>query len=210
MKNLKLLLKSSGSEEIAEITFEDNEYTLITDYYQEIKRIILLESFKKGLNISYHINASVGETPIIQTSLPPRDDFIVLLHSIRPFLLQEEDLNFYKILKLLKMRIYNKNLLNILEYNKNLFNGANSQKIIKLTVNDILINSEKFLMLYLNAYEYHRDKQKRDFFEDLFKIFPEEIGRFFVISLVFDKVKAIINIGQLIGLILGDIKELNT
>jgi hypothetical protein len=210
MIKLQLVIKTNGIEEVTDITFEEKEYSNLKNYYNEIKIITSLTAFQHGLHVSFHMNVKMGGPPVFEADFPPREDFMVLLHAARPFILQDEELYFYKIVKMLKRKIKNKNIVEVLDRTKMLYSGKHSQAMIKVTANDIVINSEDFVLSYLNAYEYHRDQEKRSFFDELFKSFPQNIGRYFVVSLMVDKIKAIIDVGKIIGLIMGEIKELNT
>ena len=154
------------------------------------------------------MTASIGEILDYKISLPSEEDIIIVLHSIRPFILNNERLNFYKIINLLKRKIQNYTLVSLFKNTKDLFSGKHFQKKINVTTESLTINSESFLFDYLNAFEYHRDKGKKDFFKKLFKKFPEDFTKFFIISLIKDKTLAIFNLGKIIGFIIGDIKGL--
>ena len=69
--------------------------------------------------------------------------------------------------------------------------------------NDQVMNSEEMLFTWLNAHEYHRDRDKQEFLETLHKILPLEWSRGVFVSLLVDKTKAILTLAALVELALG-------
>ena len=205
MPIFKMKIASNMVEEEFNVELDENEHKIFVEFHEEVNRMISLETFKKHLGVTWQCAAEIGQEVKNEIDFPSQEDLIIILHTIRPFILQDERLYLVKIINILTKNIQNINIRNMINLNRDLFNGKNSQKIVKVTANDILINSEAFLMKYLNAYEYHRDKDKQEFFQELYRYFPEEVGRFFVVSLIIDKVQAIENINKVICLIIGDI-----
>jgi hypothetical protein len=77
------------------------------------------------------------------------------------------------------------------------------QEMIKISSNDVVINSEKVLLDWLNAEEYHRDKDKKEFLEELYKSFPEEASKTIFLNLLRDKTQAIYNLAGLCRVVIG-------
>ena len=72
------------------------------------------------------------------------------------------------------------------------------QITVTTEIGTLLPLSEKALSLYLNGFEYHRDRDKREQIEALFRVIPEGPSRALFLHLVIDKVAAI---GQLMWLV---------
>ena len=64
---------------------------------------------------------------------------------------------------------------------------------------DLIVNCEKTLMDWINAYEYHRDDEKQRLIEDLDKTLPAEFSRSMFKSMLLDKVKAVIYFRNMIS-----------
>ena len=72
-----------------------------------------------------------------------------------------------------------------------------------ITSNDMVINSEKTMMDWLNAYEYHRDQDKKIKLKPIFEMFSHDGARAIFVMFIVDKIKAIQGISDLIKLALG-------
>jgi hypothetical protein len=60
-----------------------------------------------------------------------------------------------------------------------------------LKANDVVVNSEAVLNDWLNSYEYHRDKDKKQLIDALQQIIPLEAVKAILLGLLADKAKAI-------------------
>ena len=63
---------------------------------------------------------------------------------------------------------------------------------------DQLINSDDMIQNWLNAFEYHRDPDKRSALSALHDQVPIESTRALVVSMMFDKAKAIFEVSRII------------
>jgi hypothetical protein len=151
----------------------------------------MLVSFEAGVGVSYKAN------------LPPDDDFIALLHRMRPFLLNDEPTYFYKISKLLSRRLESEELRSFFKRLKHFFSGGSFQDMVSISSNDVVINSEATLMKRLNAHEYHKDRDKQKELEKIHKIFPLESSRTIFVMMVFDMVKAVFALSGLVDIVTG-------
>lgn len=132
----------------------------------------------------------------------------IILHSIRPFHLKKEPFYFCKMLKILNRHI-NGNPINMLfRKAKDDFLGRNFQS--QVSISSILgadpgqhhtINSEDTLNLWLNAYEYHRDEEKKLLLDDILSSIPRGFGVSVFKSMMIDKIRAIIWLSDFISAI---------
>jgi len=209
MHIFNLNVQTENTSKDITVNISDNGLRLIKDYSDFVTEIRSLKAIQTGFNVNTTINWSKENGLTWKVTLPQWDMFITILHRIRPFVLKKEKANFYKIRNILRKSIDDQDILSILEYNKNLFSGRLCQNLIRFHINDVLVNSEDFLNIWLNAFEYHRDQNKRKFVEELHKHLPLDVSKAFFVSLVIDKVKAILNLCGIIDLILGKITEFN-
>ncbi|BBJ23444.1 hypothetical protein W01_13710 [Candidatus Nitrotoga sp. AM1P] len=75
--------------------------------------------------------------------------------------------------------------------------------MISIQSNNCIVNSEKMLFTWLNAYEYHREREKQELLESYSKIMPTEWSRGVFLTLLVEKGKAISNLGALVEVVLG-------
>jgi hypothetical protein len=91
----------------------------------------------------------------------------------------------------------------LLKRQRRLFDGRNNQQLARVEANGTIINSEETLTAWLNAYEYHRDPEKRAHINSLHRLVPLEHSIPIFVSLLGDKVQAILQLAGLIAVILG-------
>ena len=75
--------------------------------------------------------------------------------------------------------------------------------MIRISSDDVLLNSEKMLLDWLNAYEYHRDKDKKESIDKLHQMFPLEASKAVFLHLLSDKAQAIYNLTGFIRVFIG-------
>jgi hypothetical protein len=132
-------------------------------------------------------------------SLPDPDHFRALLHLMRPFVLQEEEMQFGKVLNVLWRHLDHPMFRRYFDRQRDIFGGRRWQAFKSMS-DGTLINSSETLMLWLNAYEYHRDGEKAAQFEALHHgmrpLIEFSEARF--VAIVLDKARAVIEIGNAI------------
>ena len=77
------------------------------------------------------------------------------------------------------------------------------QKTIRIRSNETLINSDETLMKWLNAHEYHKDRDKQAELDSLHQVLPLETSRAVFIMMLYDKVRTILILSKLISVIAG-------
>jgi len=198
-------LSNTGSEDIAEqvVEFTENEWLQLQAYLREAKELQATRFVQQssGVNLNFKWDKDVGITWSVV--MPPVDEVLAFMHRMRPLILQQEHTCFLKARKMIERKL--KGAGNpLLAFILDLFQGESMQKQVIMKSNDQIINSEKMLFTWLNAHEYHRDRDKQEFLETLHKILPLEWSRGVFVSLLIDKAKAIFMLAALVELILGD------
>jgi hypothetical protein len=135
-------------------------------------------------------------------TLPDNDVISALLHRVRPFVLAREPMSFLRIRNFLAKRIDNPQMRGILDGQRDLFTGKDFQEQIEIvTTTPVLkdvLNSDESFHAWLNAFEYHRDAAKRATIEQLSGVLGFEAARAIFVSMLLDKVKAIMNLAAII------------
>ena len=139
------------------------------------------------LNISWTREDGFKSPP----PLPPENHIREFLHVLRPFVLESENTYLPKVCGILARAIneplFQKNLKQV----QRSFNGKHSQAYFTLSSDDVILNSESTLRMWLNAFEYHRDQEKREKLESLHRSMPIDISKGLFIDLLRYKVEAI-------------------
>jgi hypothetical protein len=175
--------------------FEAGEWALLQRFGQFADELRSTELVSKpgGLRWSQRFDDEGTRFEILEE--PARDSFRALLHAVRPFVLADEETSFGKIRKLLARRLDDPDFRRYLEREKARFNGTMPGKI-QFVADGVLLNSDEIVRKWLNAYEYHRDRDKAQEIEALHdgEIFPLEMTRMHVVDLVLDKTRAVLEL----------------
>ncbi len=208
-KQAKLTLDINSDDKPINIVgeFSDAEVDLLLRYEQFVCELAKVDLLKDGgpggLTINY--NKDLGFN--FSTNLPSDDKISALLHRLRPFFLKKEGTNFYRILNILSKNFDNNHFRHFLKSVRSYYKGEKISGMIQITANNTSLNSDEFLNDWLNAYEYHRDEDKREKISKVNKVFPFEATRALLIMMVYDKVGAINIIAHIIRVISGKQKS---
>jgi hypothetical protein len=208
---VNLTMKMEGSDEDIKIicSVGDNEWKYLDKFTQYAEDLLKTDWVKNGMYSKLNLNLIIGEPVHVKTELPLWNDVIVFLHRIRPFLLQNEDTNFNRIANFLYKNIENSHIRSFIAEQRKIYSGQMTQEFIKISSNDVIINSEKVLMDWLNAYEYHRDQDKKTSIDDLHRMIPLEASKVLFLQMLSDKAGAIYNLTGFIRVFLGKQKNYN-
>ena len=131
------------------------------------------------------------------------NDLSAILHKMRPFILNKEKTNFYKVANIIKRKIKSEYIHHLVETIKSRFSGKELSDMMQAFFlrgqENMLINSENIFMKWLNAYEYHRDDKKRELLEEIDKVVPKTFSRSLFESSLIDRSKAVIELGTIIS-----------
>ncbi len=190
------------------LQFTDEEYELLKDFVNYADEVFQT-NFVKNRNFGKLMSQSDGQNDLrFTTELPNRDETSFFIYKLRPIVLQNEGTHFHKIRKLLGLKIDNSDIRGFLKLQKEMFDGKRLRNF-QILSDESILNSEKTLFDWLNAYEYHRDKDKQKLIENLHRIIPLEASKVLFLSLLLEKAKAIFNLADFIDLLTGKIKKLN-
>lgn len=183
--------------------FDDEEWSTLLKYVEYADDLSNIELVRKGgpgkLSVNYDQNKGFS----FSVDLPPEDHILALLHRLRPFVLTEEPTNFYRACSILGRAFQDDDFRKFLKSLRAYYQGQHMRDLILIKSNDVLINSEKTLQKWLNAHEYHKDRDKQKEIELLHKILPLEASRAIFIMMLYDKLRAIMVVANLIEVLAG-------
>jgi len=206
---LTLNIQDTGEDISLAGTFEDSDWEILEAFAQYADELIKTKWVQDGMASSLTIRYDREAGTEVSAELPLWDDVIVFLHKFRPIGLQSEDTNFYRVCNLLAREITHRYFRSFVEQQRQLYSGKTTQAKFRMSLNDVLINSEKMLFDWLNAYEYHRDKEKREFINSLHQMLPLEASKVIFLGLLADKVQAVSNLGEVVLVVLGKRKSID-
>ena len=191
------LRKRDGTEISHPCSFTLNEWRRLekfATYSEELTHTALLST--KG-KLAFSLHTDHNGTRFEAKEMPDADQFRALLLLMRPFVLQNEDTCFYRVRNILARRLDHATFRAYLDRQKEIFDGRRCQNM-RVVSNGTLINSTTTLDLWLNAYEYHRDDEKRAAFQALHsnnKVLMA-YSRALFIHMVLDRARAVVEIGN--------------
>jgi hypothetical protein len=193
----------SGKEDVT-LTFEEEEWDLLGragEYARALKQAELIErgTWSTGLTIRWNREEGLSAS----ATLPSDEEVIVVLHRLRPLILEGEPTYFNRVVNVIARRANSPEMRRGLEALKNLFAGGEFQSMVGIMVEGKAVNSEAMLKTWLNASEYHRDVDKQAEMAQLHEILPTEATRGIFLALVVEKLKAVRGLEILIDVLQG-------
>jgi len=138
---------------------------------------------------------------------PPWEEVVVVLQRARPFILEGEPTYFHRIANILARRGEDATWREFIAHLKAVFSGDILAKGFQITVQtdlvELVVTSERALALFLNAREFHREREKRELIDSLFRVIPEGPARAIFLHLLIDKVNAIGALMRTVEVIMG-------
>lgn len=189
--------------------FEDEEYRILLKYlecYQRLAETAVMQGqYQTRFNLKWQKDEGFQDGSV----LPPHDAYLAFLYSLRPFLLNDEETYFYKVANILSRRIDLPEIRGRIENYRDLFSTREMQTVVSIRISQgprsgkqqgagVVINTEDILRKWLNAFEYHRDDDKRRFFDDLNRLLPDQSLRGLFFSMLVDQANAVTKLAMVI------------
>jgi len=188
-----LLIAFDGDSAPINLRFRlsDADIHLLKGFLREAEQLI--ESIKRigGLEATFQLSAHVASGVQIRTTEPLNDDRAVLLHRLRPLILQKEPYAFHKACSVISKSTSDAFLRSHVKGLRSLFFGEQLQQSITISHGGLVLNSEKGFLYWLNGFEYHREKEKADAIASGADLLTISHLRPIYITMVKDKVRAI-------------------
>ena len=200
----------------------EQKWELLTRFRDEVARLRSCRWVKDGVPSRFKINVNPADGMKLEMPGKPDETAVVeVLHCLRPFVLENEDTHFLKAVKALQSGVRDKRFKASLKPYRDRFTGDDQKDLVRLyelgvdsslidpaqPFEDMLkeysdkhlqLNTEKALKLWLNAFEYHRDEDKRKEFETRTGGEPDELALAVFRSLIAGKVEAVIKFANLL------------
>jgi hypothetical protein len=169
--DLLVRVNQQGAEKL-QVEISDEELKGLTGYLEDFDRLAATNmGGESNITIKYTFDVEKGFAWRVD-NLPPEDDIAAFLLRLRPFILAKESSNFYRVCKILGRAIRHAGMAALLRQQRDEFSGRAFQSQIELFSNQTMVNTEVVLQNWLNAYEYHRDPERR---EELSKVHHERL-----------------------------------
>lgn len=205
----RLELRAPGYEtQVQEGQFSAADTAVLQAFLEQYEEIAASPTLNSGLPCSINLTWQ-GEQATAEADLPDADTIGLLLHRMRPFVLQNEPASFLAVAALIGRDIELQPIRDILGRLRRDFDGRTFRDTIRIDINDIMLNSDRTLMDWLNSHEYHRDPGKREAVQELLNAFPGDLARGVFVSMVIDKMRACADLAKLVAVLLNKQAQLD-
>jgi hypothetical protein len=186
--NLTVKNEVTGVESVCSGEFPPEEASVLREFHECSVAISSAEMLKTGWKSSpLGWSKEGGFYSDDKTSISKIRE---LLHLLRPVILQSERTNFNKIINVLSRRMENEGVRSLLKRWKDGFSQKISQSAFTITANGLVLNSDEAFFLWLNAFEYHKDKDKQAEFKKALGALPFEIAMNIFTNSIVEKIDA--------------------
>lgn len=208
-KAFKLTLKIGGHPDlVVRGEFTDGEQRILHRYLEQYDQLTESKPLREGFPCRSSLKCEQGKGPEVETWLPDDDTRSILLHRLRPFILQKEPASFVTVSAIVRRCIDDLYIQQLLSEQRKLYDGRDGLQQMQIASNGVVVNSEKVLYKWLNSHEYHRDPDKSDAIAALFAGLPGDFMLAIMVSMLKDKIMAIRNVAALVSCLLGKTKNL--
>lgn len=208
-KPFQLTLQTEKRADIAVAgEFSDAEAVILDAFLEQYEKLRSSQPIQNGIRCNIKVNYDENSGLDVAADLPTEDELSILLHRLRPFILQNEPASFVRTLGILSKHIAQPHLRFLFAQQREMYDGRLAQKQMRVTTEAQVINSEAVLNDWLNSHEYHRDPDKRAAIGQLFERVPSDLLRGLLVSMIVDKTRAIMNLASLVGVITGKSNKL--
>ena len=193
---LRIINQSTGSESTVAGEFPDDVWEVLCRFIQYAGDLLSTSMVRDGTHVTARLHGKKGKGITAQAVIPSSDKLAAFLHRLRPFVLQDEPTNFYKICNLVSRHIENAAVRDWLKELRSLYSGDQFRSQVRIEYDSVLINCEETLKQWLYGFEYHKDKSKQQGLQLLHKLLPLEYSRAIFMSMLMDKATAVLLISK--------------
>lgn len=203
--NYSLILRLDDTDEDISITgeFSEENWRLLESFLAEVDAVLNTKLVQEGFFGNSEMSWDKEKGLSFSQNLPDDDNLAVFLHKFRPLLLTNEKTYFPKIRNLIAKEFDQPYIRSMLSEQLDYFTGKRNNSLFKVSSQNVVLNSEETLFNWLNSYEFHRDKEKRDIIDELHRVMPLDYSKVLFLRLLQDKYIAVYNLAVFIRVLMG-------
>jgi len=172
-RTIALRLAVADQQITHQVNLSDDEVAVLVRFRDDFRRLTSGRFVQRLVAEPQRLVASL-DTLQFETTAIDDDDFAAFLHRYRPLVLQKEPWSFRRVRTLLGAKFAPTPVATMLREWDREFDGDASCAPMTIAVDGRRIDSHEFLTTWLNAYEYHRDEEKRGELDGLRARVPAE------------------------------------
>jgi hypothetical protein len=199
----RLTKPDSTAEEICEGAIPDEDWAIAVEFREYALELESAEWVKSGLDAGYDVKFSADSGTVVEVPKPPTDTAVrEVLLLLRPFILDDEPTSFLRVLGILRRYMSHPALKQLFEQRRRIFLKGQLGLYGEISISGpgadplgdgaLVLNDTKTLNLWLNAFVYHRDADKREALLSHFGSKDDELVHATLRALIADKTQAVI------------------
>ena len=190
----KINAKLKFDDEIVSITGEipSKDWATLLRFRDEANDLLVELKECENLNINFTLQGDrTTDLSLEADKTIKSQDLALVLLRLRPFILNNEPFEFNRTVNLFQRYVRHELIVKHFRFLKDWFGGRVFQGQVQITSGELLVNCEKMLWAWLNAYEFHRRDDQRRLIEEIDAGLPAGLSRLIFASMIIDKVKAV-------------------
>lgn len=192
-----------GAEEFVDYELSEDQVEILQTYCDDAWKLRTSEIFGEKAANTFTLNWSQEGGLTFVGDAIDEEAWAAGMHRLRPLLLSDEPSSFYNVASLLGKQINNRAIHAALKELRMKFRGELLPAQLTWFI-DRELSMEDVFGLWVNAFEHHRDKDKREFFSKTKKLTSDHQMRHFINMLAVEKLRAIMGLFKLIIDICGE------
>jgi hypothetical protein len=201
-------IRTGGAESTVVANFGADERTVLGQFREEYQRLRDSAVLQKELPCSWSYSADEAAEPSFKAILPSEDDMAVLLHRLRPFVLQKEPASFDRVTSLLRRSMSWQELRPLFKFLRELWEGRYLANELPVFASARQLDMTELFTNWINAEEYHRDRERRLALAALHANVQPDLLNFLISSVALDKLRAVRHVAKLVRLVLGEFRKI--
>jgi hypothetical protein len=201
---VSVTLKNEASGESEEVsgTLKDDEVQTLEEFVRYAEDLGNTTYMREGPAAALEVRFDKGKEPKVTPTLPGADVADAFVHRLRPFILESEPTSYPRVSGMIARSLDHPLMRQFLRAHSDQWTGKTIRSQMHVSDNFGLLNSDESLMRYLNAYEYHRDRDKQERFEGPRGLLSDDGLRAFYLMLLTSKAKAVLRLSFVCNVIL--------
>ncbi|MGN6187129.1 MAG: hypothetical protein ACTHQM_26120 [Thermoanaerobaculia bacterium] len=200
---LLVRMASSGHLERVETDVASSDRQVYSDYVAAVERVMSASAYARAPRRADFVVDRDGNRSVVCTPQPTDEELDVLLHRMRPLILQSEPFSFLTVANRVGVAFQNPVLRRFLRAERDRFSGVRWREMWEIVADGMVLNSDDLFRKWLNGLEYHRDPEKRTEIETLTRTSMPGLFPWVRTAMLFEKIKAVSNLADFLRVALG-------
>lgn len=190
-----------------------DDWRRLLSFSEEVERLRSTRFVQERMGGQISLSFRAGEGFRSESKAVDSEAVAAMLLRLRPFVLAREEHYFHKVKNLLRRRLAHRAFREHIDQIDDAFCLKTMSEVVRVSGATRPLLSVEVVMDWLNSYEYHRDKKKRQAIEEDLGLFGKnQNGLPVILFALVDMVEAVLGLGNLVTVLIriekGDIQEL--